>query len=281
MLGVCPECGTPIRATILAVVDPYASELQPVRWRWLVAAGLVCWSVGAFAAAMLTWSIRLSDALVAAGRSPLDKLGLAHAAVLCILLSGLGAIALVRPHDGIGAWKSLAAAGAVLLYAPLAWIYHWLHALHDPAFIAPYLQAEISDPQRSQARLAIALIAAAILLGLRPVHRILTARSMLLRSGRVERQTIYALVITLGVAALGDVLQLLGVATGGTVEQIAGILGTLLIAVGSMLFTVGLVGIVVDVFRIAPVVLDPPPSLADILGDPPQSASPVRHGGTR
>ena len=51
--SVCPECGAAVRATILAVVDPHASELQPIRHPWPVAAGLVLWAASALVLASI------------------------------------------------------------------------------------------------------------------------------------------------------------------------------------------------------------------------------------
>src|SRR5215831_18001819 len=59
--SVCPECGTPVRATILFTVDPYASVLRPITWPRATAAGLILWSMGALGAAVLTWVLRGAD----------------------------------------------------------------------------------------------------------------------------------------------------------------------------------------------------------------------------
>src|SRR5436190_23878239 len=48
--SVCPECGTPVRATILSVVDPHAAELTPIRLPALVALGLLFCAAGALGA---------------------------------------------------------------------------------------------------------------------------------------------------------------------------------------------------------------------------------------
>src|SRR5262245_48877512 len=52
----CPECGTPVRATLLAVVDPFAGELQPVSRPRLIVAGLIAWSLGGFGSALCVWA---------------------------------------------------------------------------------------------------------------------------------------------------------------------------------------------------------------------------------
>src|SRR3954470_14312241 len=59
--SVCPECGTAVRAAILAAVDPYAPILQPLYAPRLAATGLMLWAGGALAAGLLTWSLRLAD----------------------------------------------------------------------------------------------------------------------------------------------------------------------------------------------------------------------------
>ena len=61
--GMCPECGTAIRATILARVDPLAKELQAVHTPRLTAGLLVLWASGALGAAVCSWVPRVVEAL--------------------------------------------------------------------------------------------------------------------------------------------------------------------------------------------------------------------------
>src|SRR6185295_10238912 len=59
--GMCPECGTSVRTTILAKIDPLAKELRPLHFPRLTSLGLIVWAWSALAAALCNWALRLSD----------------------------------------------------------------------------------------------------------------------------------------------------------------------------------------------------------------------------
>ncbi len=280
---VCPECGTPVRATILATVDPYASVLRPITWPWATAAGLLAWSLGAMGAAVLTWALRLGDALEAFSGVHVNLHGAARIATICIVISALGALALVRPHSGIKAWRS---AGAVLGAAAMlatAWAYWRLHVRFDATHVHPYFIADFVSTERTVLRLIEGTLVVVAIIGLRPNARLLAGRSLLMRMGRVDRQTMQAMAAALGIAALGDGLHLVGPRMHGVMATGAGSVGNFLIAVGSMLLTVGLAGVVIDCVRLAPVVLRAPLSIGKVMGEPDgrereQPATPVADG---
>ncbi|MFN9977854.1 MAG: hypothetical protein ACK58T_48900, partial [Phycisphaerae bacterium] len=81
-----------------------------------------------------------------------------------------------------------------------------------------------------------------------------------------DRQTMLAMVGALGVISLGDLAQLLASMLGTGAAQSALLVGTILIAVGSMFFTVGILSVLVDCIRIVPSVLSRPISLESITG---------------
>lgn len=281
--SVCPECGAAVRATILAIVDPHAGELQPLSTPMLTWVGLLLWSIAAAGAAALTWGLRLVDTIDLAGTSGPN--GLVQWAerwsptgiVILAGLSGLGAIALVRPHGRIPGWKIAMACVGVLAYVPLAWLCWRLHGVYDPAHLNPFFQTQAIDPTRVFLRLGIGALIAMAIIGLRPNARLLVARSMLLRSGRVDRQTLIAMIGAVGVAALGDTLHLLTGIQHGLIQDITRLGGTFLIAVGSMLLTLGLAGVVVDCWRLARVIREPVPTLGQLLK--PRDQSPASAGG--
>src|SRR6185369_7553380 len=105
-------------------------------------------------------------------------------------------------------------------------------------------------PERIVLRLVIGALLIAALILLRPNARLLAARSLLLRMGRVDRQTMRAMALAVAVGMLGDLLHLIGPWLPGAILRITDSLGDFLIAVGSMLFTVGLIGVALDVFRV-------------------------------
>jgi hypothetical protein len=156
----------------------------------------------------------------------------------------------------------------VLFYAPLAYTAWRVLVRLDAAAAAPYLNPEELAPGRAEFRLAFGGCLAVILLALRPNARVLACRSLLLREGRVDRQTMLTLVVVVMVGAVGDVLHMVAGSSRESWAPLAVMGGTLLIAVSSLLMTVGLAGILVDVWRIRGVILDPPPTLIDLIERP-------------
>jgi hypothetical protein len=123
--GYCPECGLPIQATLLSIVDPMAEELQPIARPRLVASGLLAWSVGALVAALVAWFVWISgvsgvmrDLLSPGARERLIAFG-----AVALAFSGLGAAAIVRPHAAIPTGRVVAASFAVALYPVVVWLY--------------------------------------------------------------------------------------------------------------------------------------------------------------
>jgi hypothetical protein len=119
----------------------------------------------------------------------------------------------------------------------------------------------------TQTRLAITatLNIALILLLLRPIMRLLVARSLLLRSGRVDRQTMLAMAGAAGVMALGEFLTRLSIDVPGALRGSGGVTGTVLIAFGAALLTLGLCGAVVDSARIARAIMSPRRTLRQVV----------------
>lgn len=265
---VCPECGLPIATTILAAVDPYAEELQPLARPRLAAGALLVWAGAAFLAAMWVWAARASDALVAAGRprpweiSPVVLLSL-------VALSGAASVTFMRPGQRWPKRATLLAAVSALGYIPLMFVLWAIHAQIDAAGPAPYFTSGI-DAERHALRLLALGIMVAILICLRPAARQLVARSLRLRQGRVDRQTILAMLACIAVAAAGDAAmlgaRLGGELAGGLAADILRVGGLALIGAGSALMTLGLAGMLVDAVRIARAIVSPAPSLQRVLG---------------
>ncbi|MFG0285879.1 MAG: hypothetical protein ACF8R7_15795 [Phycisphaerales bacterium JB039] len=270
---VCPECGLPITTTILAAVDPFAEELEPVRRPRLVAGALILWSAAALAAALWIWQMRAAGALSAAGAGvwSLSPVGL----LILVALSGAGATVFVRPaHRWPRRATALAIAGA-LGYIPLLAGLWALHVEHDLGRAAPYLGAGI-DERRHALRLVLGTIMASILIFLRPSARQMVGRSLRLRQGRVDRQTILAMLACIAVAAAGDLAMLGAGRTAGALGDILRVGGLALIGAGSALMTVGLAGTLVDSIRIARAIVAPAPSIRGVLTRPPPPTRPAQ-----
>lgn len=259
--GRCPECGMSVRGTILAKVDPAASELQPIPFPTLVGIGLLVWPLGALLAAACVWWLRGAE-MFSLPQPEWLPLGV----VAGVLASAVGACVLIRPHSNIPLDGILRAIVGIFLYLPLALGLHVLYTRLDTLGPTPFMPNGMVNPERSGLRLAISLILAVILACLRPNARLFVHRSMLLRSGRVDRQTMLAMVGALGVVSLGDFCQLLASLLSTGAAQSALLIGTILIAVGSMFFTVGIIGVLIDCIRIVPSVLSRPISLESITG---------------
>ncbi len=264
---VCPECGTPVRVTVLAVIDPYASVLQPIRFPRATAVGIVVWSCAALGAALLTWGERAIDVFAVWTGESGGSGALAWTATALIVASGLGATSLIRPHGRLPMWKSAAALCAVVLCFVSAVLYWKLHAQYDRVHTRPFVEGPTGEATRTWMRLLCTGVLAAVVLGLRLNARELAARSLVLRMGRADRQTMLAMAAALGVAGLGDVVMLMGLRTSGAMSSVADMLGIVLIAVGSMLFTAGLAGVAVDCLRIASVIVKPARSMEEMVGD--------------
>jgi len=148
-----------------------------------------------------------------------------------------------------------AAAGALAmgLYVPL--IAAALNVARYDAGHTPYI---VDDP--SLTRLGWRLVGGASLAGMllliRPSARELVNRSLVLRTKRVDRQTIYATVGAVLVTILGDLLRLAAAAGAGPMEWLNWT-GTMVVLVGSVLLTLGLAGALVDSWRISRAILSP------------------------
>lgn len=279
--ALCPECGTGIRATILAVVDPFASELQPIRFPRLIAVLINAWTGGALFAGLLAWLPVIYDLLNAAGwRLGRPDIGLGLLAAMGV--SAVGAIGLVRPHGRVGLFGPVLAVLGIALYLP-ACLAIWAYDIDTAGPLGPgYFTGWNPTPRQTQLGIAIWAALAAIILCIRPMARVLVARSLAIRSGRVDRQTLYAMAVAAAIAALGHGLGGLAgalVAAGRppALSDLSRIAGLILLAMGAGLFTAGLFGSLVDTIRIAGAIVLPGPTLPQVLGSSPH----LPHGEPR
>lgn len=261
--SMCPECGTLVRATILSLVDPLASELRPIPHpRWL-STGLLLWTGGAAIGALLAWLPHCADLLNLLGirtSRPSIALGLMFA----VGTSAIGSLVLVRPHAGLPVRDSLCASLATLLYAPLGVALWRFHAISDVSTGPRYITGWSPSRQSTSFLVASFLIMAAIILLQRPMARALVARSLLMRTGRVDRQTMYAMAIAAAIAAAGAGIGRIA-GQGTTLGETARIFGIVLITLGSLLLTIGIFGSLLDAARIAQAVITPRVSLKRII----------------
>ncbi|HYC99845.1 MAG TPA: hypothetical protein VEB22_01340 [Phycisphaerales bacterium] len=289
ILGVCPECGTAVRATLLAVVDPLAAELQPIKRPRVVAAGLLLW-VGAFCvAAVLCGAVLIRQLLVALQLGEPSPAPLWQAWTVCslVLLAGLGAALIAHPHEQVNRRDTVMAWVAVGFHVPLAVAGVQLAVLH-PTTLGPHGGGGSMSslgvmwepgPDRTLLRIASGVAGLAIIALMRPVTRVLVARSLAIRTGRVDRQTLLATAAAIVVVLAGDLLGLLARSLGSGAGEWVLVAAVTVVALGSLLLCLGLFGSLVDSVRIARAVIRPGPSIQQVLDGPPHV--PKRAEGTR
>ncbi len=266
--SVCPECGTAVRATILYKVDPRAEEFQPIRWAKLRAMCLVMWPLGALIAAIAFWMLRSHDFLVGAAGAQGRQIGwLGGIGVAGAALSGVSLLPLLHPSRGTPIWKAGAALIAMLAYVPLVWTLRALVMRDELASVAlPYVGTPV-DAQRHVLRLIIGGCCIVVLLGFRPVARELVRRSLALRMGRVDRQTLFGMAAVFALIGVGDVLAIVAAAQGTRLAAMT-LVSTVIIGVGSVIVSFGFVSALIDSWRIGRAIVTPSPSLRQVIEGP-------------
>ncbi len=268
--GECPECGLGVLATVLHVIDPQAEQLQEIPRRRLVAGGMVAWAGFALMAAVLAWGIHGVLVLRSFGLRLDVPVWVGHASAVCVLLSGISALVLARPHANIPLRRTLMVGLSTLLGVALMVIHDRLLVSVIVAGRSPFLAQSGVDIERHVLRLIAAVLLSGIILLLRPQARLLAARSVVVRSGRVDRQSMLALLAAVAIAAGGDVLALVAGRMSGDLRDAILPIADILIGMGSLLLTIGLGGILLDTLRLAPVILHPAPGVREAF-DPSRS----------
>ena len=261
----CPECGVPVRATILGIVDPHADELTPLSFPRVSAIGLCVWSFGATIAVLAIWGMRIGDALIDFGMRGWGPVTLAWVGFIGLIGSMLGAFTMIRPHRSVTRMEAIRSALGVSFYIALIFVYHGIYLGHDLLAPSPLFNPGSGALGRSVLRIAMFLVIAGIILGLRPAAVGLAVRSVIVRTGRVDRQSMLALLASLGIAALGDLLAVASRFTPMDVRDVLEIVSVVIISLGSVLFTFGMFNICVDSIRLYPVLVRPGVGLGDIF----------------
>ncbi len=264
---LCPECAMPVRATILGVIDPKAHELTPLKRPRMVGLGLIAWASGLWIATMAVAVMRGAEILREMAQVRWWTGWAPMLGVLGLIVSGLGAAALIRPHRRVGRLEAVRAALGVAAYFPLAFIYFSIYARLDSTSPTPFLEPGPLEVERAALRLGMFVFVILLVWGLREQVRGLALRSVVVRTGRVDRQSMMAVLASFGVAAGGDVLHVLAGVLGGGAAGLVATVGTVLLAVGSVLVLVGVSNIVLDALRLWPVIVRSGVGLQDVLED--------------
>lgn len=261
----CPECGLPIRATILGIVDPLADELVPLSRPRLTAIGLNAWSMGAMVAVLMVWVLRIAEVTR-------DMMGMSWTprivpwiGIGALVISMLGGVTMIRIHRGVSRFEAMRAAFAIAMYAPMMYVYSTIYLGHDSVSPSPVLSPGASSLDRSIMRVLMFVFVAGIIWGLRPSAIGLAVRSVVVRTGRVDRQSLYTVLASLGIAAIGDLIQILNEFVSFGFDDVLSIISVVVISLGSVLFTVGMINICIDTLRLYPVLVRPGVGLHDIF----------------
>ncbi len=265
----CPECGLPVQVTVLSVIDPRAAEIQPIRFARLVATGLLLWAGASTLVMVLGWMLAISG-FTGGMLSDRGVHGVVMLGSWLLGLAGLGAWAIVSPQPGIPLGNKLRAALGALGYGLLVKLWLDLGPLAaqspDDSLLNAWTGRVSSQPWRPE-RLAAWLVMAAVIWLLRGNLRVLAARSLVLRSARVDRQTMLAMIVVLLMAALGDGIGLLSPHLPASMRGLGVLLGEALVAVSAVLFSIGMISVLIDTIRLLPAVLKAPLRLGDVMGD--------------
>lgn len=278
VVGVCPECGSAVRATILAKVDPQADELLPLLHPRLAAYGLAGGVLAGFLATLVAWIPRLAE--IVDRYAGVDTARILGSRIYAILVFGLIAIAavsplaIVRPVAKTTRSQALVTLCAVPFFIPMLWAVYRIYFVIDPVATPPYF---VGSPNldRLGARFVFTGALIGALLCVRPAGRRLARRSMAMRAGRLNRQTVFAMTGALLVATVGDALRVSAVGSPPGLRDGLDIAGSLLVFGGSAMFTVGAAFCAYDAIRVGKALCRPQPALRQVVGSasrPPSTA---------
>jgi hypothetical protein len=156
------------------------------------------------------------------------------------------------------------------MYLPLIASLAIIHRSIDPVHLSGFSLDEDPPLRRTLWKLAGDLAIFASVLLTRPNARLLAARSLLMRTGQVNRQTLAALAAAVGISIIGDLLLIAARMdwTRGFWDSATRWSGHTLTLVGGTLLLIGLGGVVLDVWRLLPVIVSKPLDLSDVVREP-------------
>ncbi len=181
---------------------------------WVTSIGILIWTASGLLAAIVMWTPRVIDLVeeLSGGRLSVATDWAGPLAVALTIASGVGLVGLIRPAVGLPGIRAWMVVGAMGCYVPIVVAVHRIAELGKLG--VPYVSSNPS-PERIEWRLAASGVACVMLLLIRPNARELVTRSLVLRTKRVDRQTIFATVGALVVTGVGDLLRLASTTGGG------------------------------------------------------------------
>ena len=289
ILGVCPECGTAVRATLLAVVDPLATELRPINRPVAVGVGLLAWVGLLCVAAVLVGGDLIRQILAAwhMGEPTAAPGWTAWAVAILVGCAGVGAAMLVKPHDVVARRDTVLAWVGVVLHLPLAASGVLLFDLHPSGWgsrsgasaLGPLAVIWEPSSERTMLRMLACVAGLGIIVCMRPIARVLVARSLAIRTGRVDRQTMLATATAIVVVMAGDALGLAARWNDSSLSEWMMLGAVTLLGFGALLLCIGLFSSLVDVVRIARAIIKPGPTMQQVLNGERGPASGHERGG--
>lgn len=259
--SACSECGLPVKTTILAIVDPHAAELAPLERPKFTAFGMLLWTHGLFAGFGFMFALQLFGGALSRG---MEYRAIRGCGIVLITLCAIGSVALVRPHRGLKLQHRInASIGFVgfLVSISLAWI------ASDPYRVMSLRDFHDSPSQSASFYgwlAAFHLTIAVSVLLVRANARVLAARSLLMRSGFVNRQTLAATACVLVIAGFGQTMMFADART--SVERLWSTVGVAISMTSGILLQLAGFGLVIDSWRLFRVLLEPPVKLESLLG---------------
>jgi hypothetical protein len=263
----CPECGTDVWTTVERELDPHATRLPQLRNPKAVGDGLL-WMVGCMFAAVSLVGVHQAGQWLE-GFEPVRWRwwGMEHLllyAGVMALLSIVGVLRLKPPQGKEPltgpVWRDL----RLLCVGILGW------AALDGALAAGCLHGK-GALVHLMVRIAMALMAATALLGLRGVLQIIGERSREYRTSRSGRQSATAMIAAVGGSVAGHVMRYVGETSSlrSSESQLAH-LGTIVVWTCNLLLLIGLAYLLVNAWWIRSALRRPPRSLDGLLlpGEP-------------
>lgn len=281
--GNCPECGTPIRTTVLYTIDPQAPQLRRLPHPLLVGNALLLASLSALVGGLLLtapWAmdaaLQVLDAVQQTDRGPWIhslRAWMPAFGVLALLVTMLSCLALYSP---VVPTPLVCRAGVLSSVVGFLLLFYSLFRIQvidiDLGLRLPMPPTTRYERDAEAARALYRLLfdssLVLIFLLVRPVARLLVYRSLALRTGRVGRQTIYPMAVAGIVAMAGDLVRYSAITLASPLEispSIPYIIGEIIVWVASGFILLGLVRSVLDSWRIRRSLLSPSPSLHDLL----------------
>ena len=259
--GSCPECGLETWESILHTVDPAASRL-PRLANPLAIGNALLWLMVCMALAALLVVLRpLTMWLDALDSSGLRNFS-AWAPVLSLLagivvMAALRAVFWLAPQtgsdSGVAVWRDIWLLGSGLAaWSVLA------------VAVATLELTGVIGLLPGAGRLAMAISAIAVLLGLRGILGLIGTRSREYRTARGGRQSVAAMIGAIIGLGAGYTLQLVDRAAVGGAAPLA-TLGTVITAISALMLVIGLLYMVVNAWWIRRSLRRPPPSWDEIL----------------